>query len=70
MLLAKKNFEFHAQVQKCHFGNFVIFAKIALLNPIISADTVTDTETTFQRENLVTNIVEYFFLDKRAHIFQ
>ena len=22
MLLAKKNFEFHARVQKCHFGNF------------------------------------------------
>ena len=26
-LLAKKNFEFHAQVQKCHFGNFSILAK-------------------------------------------
>ena len=24
MLLAKKIFEFHAQVQKCHFGNFSI----------------------------------------------
>ena len=22
MLLAKKKFEFHARVQKCHFGNF------------------------------------------------
>ena len=27
MLLAKKFFEFHAQVQKCHFGNFSIFPK-------------------------------------------
>ena len=27
MLMAKKNFEFHAQVQKCHFGNFSIFPK-------------------------------------------
>ena len=28
---------------------------------ILSADTGTDTETTFQRENLVTNSMEYFF---------
>ena len=27
MLLAKKIFEFHAQVQKCHFGNFSILPK-------------------------------------------
>ena len=27
MLLAKKIFEFHAQVQKCHFGNFLILPK-------------------------------------------
>ena len=27
MLLAKKNFEFHAWVQKCHFGNFSILPK-------------------------------------------
>ena len=27
MLLAKKNFKFHARVQKCHFGNFSIFPK-------------------------------------------
>ena len=26
-LLDKKNFEFHAQVQKCHFGHFSILAK-------------------------------------------
>ena len=29
MPLAKKNFKFHAQVQKCHFGKI---AKMALLN--------------------------------------
>jgi hypothetical protein len=29
----QKKFEFRAQVQKCHFGNFSIFAKMALLNP-------------------------------------
>ena len=27
MLVAKKIFEFHAQVQKCHFGNFSILPK-------------------------------------------
>ena len=27
MLLAKKSFEFHASVQKCHFGNFSLLAK-------------------------------------------
>jgi hypothetical protein len=32
---------------------------------ILSADTVTDTETTFQRENLVTNSMGYFFNHKR-----
>ena len=31
MLLAQKNFKFHARVQKCHFGNFSIFEmKIAI----------------------------------------
>ena len=29
-------------------------------------DTVTNTETTFQRENLVTNSMGYFFNNKRA----
>ena len=33
---------------------------------IVSADTVTNTETTFQRENLVTNSMGYFFNHKRA----
>ena len=28
----QKKFKFHAQVQKCHFGNLAFFAKLALLN--------------------------------------
>ena len=34
--------------------------------PILLADTVTITKTTFQRENLVTDIMRYFFNHKRA----
>ena len=34
---------------------------------IVSADSVTDTETTFQRENLVTKSMGYFFNHKKAH---
>ena len=34
--------------------------------PILLADTSTDTETTFQRENLVTDSVGYFFHHKGA----
>ena len=34
--------------------------------PILSVDTVTDTETTFQRENLVTDSMGHFFHHKRA----
>ena len=33
---------------------------------ILSADTITDTQTTFQRENLVTDSMGYFFHPKRA----
>ena len=33
---------------------------------IVLADTVTDTETTFQMENLVTNSIGYFFNYKRT----
>ena len=29
--MAKKNFEFHATVQKCHFGNFSIYIYIVLI---------------------------------------
>ena len=36
------------------------------LGPILSADTVTDTETTFHRESLVTNSMGYFFNHRRA----
>ena len=30
MLLAKTDFEFHARLQKCHFGNFSILALFKL----------------------------------------
>ena len=32
--------------------------------PILSADTVADTKTTFQRENLVTDSMRFFFITK------
>ena len=46
-----------------------ILVSVQYRNPnwlILSADTVTNTETTFQRENLVTNSMGYFFNHKRA----
>ena len=44
-----KNFNFHAWVQKCHFGNFsFFFFKLALLNPCMKIENIFGQKRSFE----------------------
>ena len=68
-LLAKKNFEFHARLQKCHFDRMEKLPKMALLNPCIKFKTIFSQKTAFEAfwKCRIQNI---FIICSRVHQIQ